>query len=84
MQEGNGPIELHTGLFSAGDGKVNRAQRVVGMLPVLASRFVRVAQKQDYHQPVSKAPKGAANYAFHGLNCFAARGEPVCHVRFSH
>jgi hypothetical protein len=40
MQEGNRPIELHLGLFGAGDGEVNRAQGMAGVLRYLVFGFV--------------------------------------------
>jgi hypothetical protein len=47
MQQGDRPIELRLGLFGAGDGKVNPAQRVAGVLLDLAARFARAAPKQN-------------------------------------
>ena len=56
MQEGDSQIELLLSLLRAGDGKVDDAQGVVGMLLGLALRFVRAALKQNEHQ---------ANYEVH-------------------
>jgi hypothetical protein len=47
MQEGDRAIELHLDWLGAGDGKVNRAQGVAGVLLNLASCFTREAPKQD-------------------------------------
>ena len=49
MQEGDRPIELHLGLFGAGNGKVNRAQGMAGVLVDLASHFAHATPKQDEH-----------------------------------
>ncbi len=45
MQQGNGPVELHLGLFGAGDGEVNDAQGMAGMLRSFPFRFVCAARK---------------------------------------
>jgi hypothetical protein len=45
MQEGNRPIELHLGVFAAGDGEVNDAQGMAGMLRSFVFRFVCAARK---------------------------------------
>jgi len=65
MQEGDRSIELHLGLFGAGDGKVNRAQAVAGVLIDLASRFAREAPKQDEYQTGSEPKEDRTTYALH-------------------
>ena len=70
MQERNRSVELSSGLFRTGDGKVNHAQRVVGMLMNLASRLARVARKQDEDQTYSQTTKDLKNCAFDRLNSF--------------
>jgi hypothetical protein len=45
MQEGDRPIELHLSLFGAGDGEVNGAQGMAGVLRNLVFRFVRAARE---------------------------------------
>ncbi len=65
MQESDRSIELHLGLFGAGDGKVNRAQGVTGMLLDLASRFSRAAPKQDDHQTGTEVQEDRTTCAPH-------------------
>jgi hypothetical protein len=50
MQEGDRPVELYLGSFGAGDGKVNGAQGMAGVLLGLASGFARESPKHDNHQ----------------------------------
>jgi hypothetical protein len=50
MKEGDRAIELHLGLLGAGDGKVNRAQGVAGVLLDMVSCFTRAAPEQDENQ----------------------------------
>jgi hypothetical protein len=49
MKEGDRSIEFHLSLFRAGDGKVNRAQGVAGVLLDLAAHFAHAASKRDDH-----------------------------------
>ena len=65
MQEGDRSIELHLGWFGAGDGKVNRAQEVAGVLLDLASRFARAAREQDDHQTGTQGEEGATRCFLH-------------------
>jgi hypothetical protein len=65
MQEGYPSMELHLSLFRAGDGKVNRAQGVAGMLLDLASRIVRAGLLQDDKQAESEAQDNTMRCAFH-------------------
>ena len=58
MQQGDRPIEFLLGLFGAGDGKVNPAQRVAGVLLDLAARFARAAPKQNSRQTGAQVKKG--------------------------
>jgi hypothetical protein len=65
MQEDNCPIEFHLSLFRAGDGKVNSAQGVAGMLWDLASRVVRAGLKQDDRQNNPETKEDTMKCAFH-------------------
>ena len=55
MQEGDRSVEFRLGLFGAADGKVNRAQRMIGVWLGLSSRFARSAGEQDDHQTGTEA-----------------------------
>jgi hypothetical protein len=65
MQEGDRAIELHLGLLGAGDGKVNRAKGVAGVLLDLASCFTCAAPKQDDHQTGSDVQEDRKTSAFY-------------------
>jgi hypothetical protein len=65
MQEGDCVIELHLGLLGAGDGKVDSAQGVAGVLLDLASRFAREAPKQDDHQTGTEVQEARMTCAPH-------------------
>jgi hypothetical protein len=52
MQEGDSSIEFRLGLFGAGDGKVNLAQRVAGML--LDAHFACGAPSRNQQQNGTK------------------------------
>jgi hypothetical protein len=65
MQEGDGMIEIRLGLLGAGDGKDNRAQRMVCMLMGLASRSTRTATKQDDHQSGAEVKENRTNCMLH-------------------
>ena len=58
VQEGHRLIELPLGLFRAGDGKVNRAQDVAGVLLHPAFWSARAARKRDDHQTDTEVMEG--------------------------
>jgi hypothetical protein len=84
MQEGDRSIELHLGLFGAGDGKVDRAQRVAGVLLDLGSRFARDAPEHDDHQTDIETKEDGMTGAPYGLTWFPPREFAACHTRSSH
>jgi hypothetical protein len=65
MQQGDRPIEFRLGLFGAGDGKVNPAQGVAGVLLDLAARFARAAPKQNSHQTGAQVQEDRTTSAIH-------------------
>jgi hypothetical protein len=54
MQEGDSSIEFRLGLFGAGDGKVNLAQRVAGVLHDVAAHFACGAPSRNQQQNGTK------------------------------
>src|SRR6185437_14323988 len=81
MQEGDRSIEFHLGPCRAADGKVNRAQRVAGVLPGLTSCYAHAAQPRENHQADCEAHDVARIRAIHGLVWMSARESSACHVR---
>ena len=65
MQEGDRAIELHLGLLGAGDGKVNRAKGVAGVLLGLAFCVTCAAPQQHDHQTGSDVPEDRTTNALH-------------------
>jgi hypothetical protein len=71
MEQGDRSIELHLRFSRAGDGKINRAKRVAGMLLDLAPRFVGPAPKHEGTD--SEAQEETAKAIFPELTRFPGR-----------
>jgi hypothetical protein len=65
MQQGDRTIELHLGVFGTGDGKVNCAHGVAGMLLNPASRSTCAAAKQEDHQSGSEVQEDRTTCPLH-------------------